>query len=107
MNRAQANPNAGAWEIWTFVSGGNWHHPVHIHFEEGRILSRTSGPVPAHEQGRKDVYIVNPGEEISVLIRFRDFNGKYMMHCHNLTHEDHAMMVRFDVIGNPITGPVA
>ena len=30
-------------------------------------------------------------------MRFREFTGKYMMHCHNLIHEDHAMMLRFDV----------
>ena len=33
-----------------------------------------------------------------VLLRFRDFTGKYLMHCHNLTHEDHAMMVRCDIV---------
>jgi FtsP/CotA-like multicopper oxidase with cupredoxin domain len=30
-------------------------------------------------------------------MRFRDFHGKYVMHCHNVIHEDHAMMVRWDV----------
>ena len=28
---------------------------------------------------------------------FRDFTGKYVMHCHNVVHEDHAMMIRFDI----------
>jgi FtsP/CotA-like multicopper oxidase with cupredoxin domain len=32
-----------------------------------------------------------------VYIRFRDFEGRYPIHCHNLVHEDHAMMLRFDV----------
>jgi FtsP/CotA-like multicopper oxidase with cupredoxin domain len=105
VTQPMAIPNAGAWEVWTIRSTGNWHHPVHIHFEEGRILSRNGVPPPPHEAGRKDVYVIAPGEEIRILLRFRDFNGKYMMHCHNLMHEDHAMMVRFDVIGNPITGP--
>jgi FtsP/CotA-like multicopper oxidase with cupredoxin domain len=77
---------------------GNWHHPVHIHMEEGRILSRNGAPPPPHEVCRKDIYSLEPGEEVRVFIRFRDFVGKYMMHCHNLTHEDHAMMVRFDIV---------
>jgi FtsP/CotA-like multicopper oxidase with cupredoxin domain len=88
----------GTAEIWVLQGSGNWHHPVHIHLEEGRILSRNGKPPPAHEIGRKDVYVLEPGEEVRVFVRFRDFVGKYMMHCHNLTHEDHAMMIRFDVV---------
>jgi FtsP/CotA-like multicopper oxidase with cupredoxin domain len=30
-------------------------------------------------------------------MRFRDWLGRYAMHCHNVIHEDHSMMVRFDV----------
>jgi len=41
--------------------------------------------------------VLNPGEEVRIFIRFRDFEGRYVMHCHNLIHEDHDMMVRFDV----------
>jgi len=32
-----------------------------------------------------------------VKMRFRDWLGRYPMHCHNVIHEDHAMMLRFDV----------
>ena len=46
----------------------------------------------------KDTVVLAPGEEVRIFIRFRDFTGKYMMHCHNLTHEDHEMMIRFDVV---------
>ena len=45
---------------------GDWTHPIHIHFEEHRILSR-------------------------------DFHGRYPLHCHNMVHEDHAMMGRWDI----------
>lgn len=85
-------------EIWVLRGGGNWEHPVHIHFEEGRILSRNGLPPPPHERGRKDVYVLGRGEEVKIFMRFRDFEGKYMMHCHNLTHEDHAMMIRWDIV---------
>ena len=36
-------------------------------------------------------------ETVRVITRF-DGTGKYMMHCHNLVHEDHDMMVQFEVI---------
>ncbi len=92
----------GQYEIWEFFNlNDGWQHPVHVHFEEGRILSKSvSGvnvPIPAHEKGRKDVFNVGELMTLRVLVRFRDFAGKHVLHCHNLTHEDHAMMLRFDV----------
>lgn len=98
VKRSAQKPRLGDQEIWVLQGSGNWWHPIHIHLEEGRILSRNGKPPPSHERGRKDVFVVGPGEEVEVLISFRDFTGKYLMHCHNLAHEDHAMMVRFDVI---------
>lgn len=54
--------------------------------------------IAAHEKGRKDVFNITDGTVLRVLIRFRDYKGKYVMHCHNLIHEDHAMMLRFDIV---------
>lgn len=98
--RVQVKRNSA--EVWELVNPDNgWQHPIHIHFEEGRILSKTVGGVetaiPANEKGRKDVYVLGPLMSMKVFLRFRDFEGKYMMHCHNLTHEDHAMMLRWDI----------
>ncbi len=93
-----ANPKRGTAEIWTLKGKGDWSHPVHIYFEEGRILSRNGQPPAPHEAGRKDVYVLAPNDELRVFLRFRDFTGKYMMHCHNLVHEDHAMMIRWDIV---------
>ena len=98
VDQPMAKPKRGTAEIWTLKGKGSWHHPVHIHFEEGRILSRNGVPPLPHESGRKDVYVLKPDEEVRVFIRFRDFLGKYMMHCHNLVHEDHAMMLRYDIV---------
>ena len=94
---AAARVKKGSAEIWVLRGGGEWHHPVHIHLEEARILSRNGKPPPPHERGRKDVFVVQHAEEVRLFLRFRDFTGKYVLHCHNLTHEDHAMMLRFDI----------
>ena len=88
----------GTAEIWQLEGNGNWHHPVHIHMEEFQILTRNGIKPPLHESGRKDVVVLEPGEKVRIFIRFREFTGKYMMHCHNLVHEDHAMMIRFDIV---------
>ena len=98
VNVATAKPKRGTAEIWVLKGTGQWHHPIHIHFEEGRILSRNGQPPEPHEAGRKDVYLLQPNEEVRVFMRFREFEGKYMMHCHNLIHEDHAMMIRWDIV---------
>ena len=47
---------------------------------------------------RKDVMTLADGEEARVFMRFRDMRGRYVMHCHNVVHEDHAMMVRWDIV---------
>lgn len=98
---AAPEKNSGA-EIWHLDTGGGWSHPIHIHFEEGKILSRDGMMPPIWEQDtRKDVYRigseVDSSREISLAIRFREFAGTYMEHCHNTQHEDTAMLLRWDV----------
>ena len=34
---------------------------------------------------------------VDLFIRFRDFAGTYVEHCHNTQHEDHAMLLRWDL----------
>lgn len=55
----------GATELWELESNGNWHHPVHLHLEESRIVSRNGQPPPSYEAGRKDVVIVGPSMKIT------------------------------------------
>jgi len=77
---------------------GNWTHPVHIHFEEHQILARNEVPPSlAIEHARKDVTQLRPNSRARLFFRFRDFHGRYPLHCHNLIHEDHAMMLRWDI----------
>jgi manganese oxidase len=99
-NRLSASPAQGPNHVETWIlknGGGGWDHPVHIHFEEGQILSRSDGPVPAWEKGRKDVYRLHPGGTVTIQMQFRDFFGTFMEHCHNTQHEDNAMLVRWDI----------
>jgi len=89
----------GAGEIWTLQnSSGGWQHPIHIHQEEFLILARNGRPPAPGERGRKDVVRLGFNDEIRVFKRFRDTLERYPMHCHNTVHEDHAMMVRWDIV---------
>lgn len=96
--RVDAAVKQGVSEIWELEAGGGWAHPVHIHLEDFLILSINGMAPPPEWAGRKDTISLLPGWKAEVLVRFRDFTGKYMMHCHQHAHEDHAMMIRFDVV---------
>jgi len=93
-------------EQWTMVNeSGGWFHPVHIHLVNARIIARnTNGGKPfAWELGPKDVFYLGENESVTALMQFNTQpkgEGKYMIHCHNLVHEDHDMMVQFSA-GNP------
>jgi len=106
-DRVSAAPKYGTREIWHLVNdGGGWDHPIHIHFEEGIILARngSAANVPPWERGRKDVYRLGPKGTVTLSIQFRDFGGTFMEHCHNTTHEDNAMLLRWDVQPDGSTG---
>jgi FtsP/CotA-like multicopper oxidase with cupredoxin domain len=62
----------------------------------------TTGPVEPqdYERCKKDVLRLDPFSEVQIVLRFRDFLAKYVIHCHNVLHEDHEMMLRFDVVGD-------
>jgi FtsP/CotA-like multicopper oxidase with cupredoxin domain len=93
-----ANPAYGDVEIWELENpGGGWFHPVHIHLVDFKVLDRNGRPPEPYEQGPKDVVYVGESEKVRVIMRFENQRGKYMMHCHNLVHEDHDMMVQFEV----------
>ncbi|WP_062347016.1 multicopper oxidase family protein [Herbidospora yilanensis] len=87
--RSVAAPRLGTTEIWRFAS--DFHHPVHVHLGRFKVLGR-------EEQGWKDTVDVRPYETVEVAVRFDGYRGRYMMHCHNLEHEDMAMMADFDVV---------
>ena len=78
-------------------SSGGWQHPIHIHFEEFQILSRNGKAPPLTERSRKDIVRLGFNEEVKLFFRFRDFEGRFPIHCHNTVHEDHAMMVRWEI----------
>ena len=98
FDKVVANPRTDTVEVWEFRNdSGGWNHPLHVHFVDFRILSRNGRPPMAHERGPKDVVYVGENERVRVLVPFDSGRGKYMMHCHNLVHEDHDMMAQFEI----------
>jgi bilirubin oxidase len=115
MEQITENPVLGATEIWEIYNFTMDAHPIHIHLVQFEILDRQSlqtdaegmavmpvalvgdprGPDPG-ESGRKDTVIVYPGEVARVKARF-DLPGRFVWHCHILSHEDNEMMRPYHV----------
>jgi FtsP/CotA-like multicopper oxidase with cupredoxin domain len=96
-------------EVWELVNnstggmmGMSMVHPIHIHGLQFQVIERqvasqmTAGYETVRygyvDEGWKDTVMMMPGERIRLLLRFEDFTGMYVYHCHNLEHEDAGMM---------------
>jgi spore coat protein A, manganese oxidase len=90
-----ANPRLGSVERWRLSS--DFHHPVHLHLAHFQVLARNGRAPEDRDAGWKDTVDIRPYETVEVLARFDGYRGRYMMHCHNLEHEDMAMMANFDI----------
>ena len=89
--------------VWKIRNGGGgWVHPMHLHMEEHRTISRKGKTAPdarhPDDSGKEDVVALDPSEEVVISRRFRTFCGPYVAHCHNLAHEDHNMMFGWEIL---------
>lgn len=93
--------HTGSIEIWEFDnSTGTETHPMHLHAGQFQVLSRTGGRgvVQPWEKGWKDTVLAFPGEKVQIIIKFPDYKGKFVFHCHNLEHEDGGMMLNYEIL---------
>lgn len=98
----------GTAEIWEFRNDagtgmmGMMAHAMHVHGLQFRVLARSVSPqfsagrksVSAGylDAGWKDTVLVMPGERVRLLLRFSDYDGLFLYHCHMLEHEDSGLM---------------
>ncbi|HEX6088551.1 MAG TPA: multicopper oxidase domain-containing protein [Gemmatimonadales bacterium] len=100
MDRVDAMVPFGETERWVFVNDSTLPHPVHLHGTQFQIVSRTGGRggVLPYEAGWKDTALVMPEETVEALVRFDAYRGLFLLHCHNLQHEDMGMMMNIEVV---------
>lgn len=99
MDRVDETVAFGSTEIWRFVNDSMFPHPVHMHEVQFQILSRTGGrgQLFPWEAGLKDTVLLYPSESVEVLASFDAHRGRFLMHCHNLVHEDMGMMMNYAI----------
>lgn len=91
----------GTTEIWEFDnSKGDESHPMHVHGVQFQVVSRIGGrnALQPSEMGFKDTVLCMAGEKVSVIMKFETIPGKYILHCHNLEHEDSGMMWCYELV---------
>lgn len=105
-------------EIWEFINSGSGRgrmggmmkmpHPVHIHGLQFQIIDRDISQVSPSvwnsmkdgfvDEGWQDTFLLLPNMRVKVALRFEDFTGIFIYHCHNLEHEDMGMMRNYEVV---------
>jgi hypothetical protein len=101
MNRIDEVIPFNKLEEWKFVNNTNNYHPMHVHGVLFQVYSRNGNTILApNDKGWKDTVLVNPNETVQTLVKFIDYSGTYLLHCHNLEHEDDGMMLNIE-IDNP------
>ena len=102
----------GTHEIWEFRNDGSggmmvMPHSMHVHGLQFRVIERSVARsfADAYEsvrdgivdEGWKDTVLVMPGERVQILMRFTDYPGLFLYHCHMLEHEDSGLMRNYRV----------
>lgn len=110
----------GTTEIWEYINGDDGRgigmmqdmmrmpHPVHLHGLQYQIIERDVSVMQRAvwesvkegfvDEGWQDTFLLMPGMKIKIRLKFEDFKGIYVYHCHNLEHEDMGMMRNYEVI---------
>jgi FtsP/CotA-like multicopper oxidase with cupredoxin domain len=88
-----AYPRLGQTEVWRFVT--DLHHPIHVHLNHFQVLARNGTAPGPYDLGWKDTLDLYPAQSAEIIVRFSEYAGRFLLHCHNLEHEDMAMMADF------------
>jgi FtsP/CotA-like multicopper oxidase with cupredoxin domain len=106
-NRIDEHCREGQAEVWELKNnGGGWIHPVHIHLLDFKIIERDGRPPAAYEAGWKETVFLDENQSAKVLLKWPRvpegpkpgrYVRRYPFHCHVVEHEDHDMMLQFQV----------
>jgi spore coat protein A len=99
-DRIDIRPRLGDTEVWTIVNGDAAHripHSFHTHLERFKVLDRNGRRPPVSESGLKDTVAISPGETVRIKLRFHDYTGRFVYHCHIMEHNGTGMMGQMEI----------
>jgi FtsP/CotA-like multicopper oxidase with cupredoxin domain len=85
----------GATEEWVLRNRSREEHPFHLHTDEFQVVAINGRPYDA--RSLQDTVVIPVGGTVRIRVRFSDFTGAFVFHCHILAHEDAGMMGLVDV----------
>jgi FtsP/CotA-like multicopper oxidase with cupredoxin domain len=96
-DRLDTRVRLGAVEEWTIRNESDELHDFHIHQTRFQLVEVNGTPQPL--DGYYDTVNVPVRGEIKIIIPFTDpvMVGKFVYHCHLLSHEDKGMMATIEV----------
>ena len=86
----------GTVEEWVLQNASDEWHPFHIHVDDFQVMAVNGEPFPY--VNRQDTVALPPKGSVTMRIPFVDFPGKFVYHCHILSHEDFGMMAVIEVV---------
>jgi bilirubin oxidase len=90
MARVDVSTRVGATEIWKITNIVGMDHPFHLHGFQFQVLDRDGVREPF--LAWKDMLNIPKHSTARIIVRYDDYPGKWMFHCHILDHEDHGML---------------
>jgi spore coat protein A, manganese oxidase len=99
-------------EVWRITNADPFAvpHTFHLHGLHFRVLDRNGLPPGPGEAGWKDTVVIHPGplgesgppappgESVRIAVKFPNYTGRYVYHCHIAEHSVHSMMAQLEIV---------
>ncbi len=86
----------GEAEEWELVNLTPFPHPIHVHVNPMQVIAINGEPLKRKHW--QDTIAVPAAGTVTLRMRFTDFDGRFVMHCHILPHEDLGMMLNVNIM---------
>ncbi|MGW2250672.1 multicopper oxidase domain-containing protein [Kitasatospora sp. NPDC001660] len=87
------------WTVRTDETNPAFDHPFHLHTNHVLVTHRNGNRLdPPVWHDTIGLAGGEPGDRVTFLVRYEDFTGGTVVHCHQLPHEDLGMMQAVDYV---------
>lgn len=91
MDRVNTRVRLNQVEDWHIINRASMAHPFHLHTNRFQVIKRNGKPEPF--RAWKDTVTIGSYETVTLRMKFEDFAGRTVYHCHILDHEDQGVLM--------------